>query len=70
MKYIAIVAFIAILGSLAAAFLFMMKQGSSDTLRAKRMATSLAVRVGLSVLLFCIILFAWSMGWITPTGRP
>ena len=70
MKYIAIVAFVAILGSLATAFVFMMKKSGSDTLRSKRMATSLAVRVGLSVLLFCTILLAWSMGWITPTGRP
>jgi hypothetical protein len=70
MKYIAIIAFVAILGSLGTAFVFMMRKGGSDTLRAKRMATSLAVRVGLSILLFCTILLAWSMGWITPTGRP
>ena len=40
--------------------------GSSD----KRMARALAARVALSVALFLFILFAYWMGWITPTGVP
>ena len=34
------------------------------------MATALALRVGLSILLFLCILLAWKMGWINPTGIP
>lgn len=70
MKYIVIVAFIGILGSLAAAFVFMMKKDGSNNDRAKHMARSLALRVGLSILLFTSILVAWWFGLITPTGKP
>jgi hypothetical protein len=70
MKYIVIVAFVAILGSLAAALVFMMKNDNTGKVRAKRMAFSLALRVGISVLLFASILVAWSLGYISPTGVP
>lgn len=70
MKYIVIVAFIGILGSLASAFVFMMKKDGSDNTRAKHMARSLALRVGLSILLFTSILVAWWLGLISPTGTP
>jgi hypothetical protein len=71
MKYIFVLAFIAILGSLAAALVYMMKgEGVDETLRTKRMARSLALRVAFSVLLFLGILLAWSLGYIQPTGRP
>lgn len=70
MKYIVIVAFIAILGSLVAALVFMTKKTGDQSARAKRMANSLALRVSISILLFCTILFSWWMGWILPTGRP
>ncbi|MCM2342449.1 twin transmembrane helix small protein [Rhodoferax sp.] len=70
MKYIVIVAFIGILGSLASALVFMMKKDGSDNDRAKSMAKSLALRVGLSILLFTSILAAWWLGLITPTGIP
>jgi hypothetical protein len=70
MKYIVIIAFVLILGSLASAFVFMMKKGDSDHHRAKRMVNSLTVRISISVLLFSTILLAWYFGLITPTGRP
>jgi hypothetical protein len=71
MKYIFILAFVAILGSLAAALVFMMKgEGVDEASRTKRMARSLALRVGFSVLLFLGILLAWSLGYIQPTGHP
>ena len=70
MKYIVIMVFIGILGSLAAALVFMMKKDGGDKDRAKFMAKSLALRVGLSILLFASILLAWWLGLITPTGRP
>ena len=71
MKYIFVIAFIAILGSLAAALVYMMNgEGVDESLRTKRMARSLALRVAFSVLLFLGILLAWSLGFIQPTGRP
>jgi hypothetical protein len=36
----------------------------------KRMAWALAVRVGVSVALFLLILLAWHLGWIAPKGLP
>ena len=73
MKYLVAVAFIAILASLAAAVYFMMRNGrngSDDKAQGKRMARALAVRVGLSIVLFVCILTAWKMGYIQPTGLP
>ena len=34
------------------------------------MARTLAVRVGLSGTLFLLILLAWALGWIHPSGIP
>ena len=34
------------------------------------MAKALAVRVGLSIVLFLCILVAWQLGYIQPTGLP
>jgi hypothetical protein len=34
------------------------------------MARALAVRVGLSVSVFLLVLLAWYMGWIKPSGIP
>jgi hypothetical protein len=78
MTYIVIVAFVAILGSLAAALVFMMRGGDSgaqdeDTTtapRSHRMARALAFRVGFSILLFLVVLLGYWMGWIQPTGLP
>jgi ACR3 family arsenite efflux pump ArsB len=69
MKYLVLIAFVAIIGSLGAALVFMMKGSSNATSRNKRMATSLAIRVGLSIMLFASILLAWKLGFIEPTGR-
>ncbi len=65
-------AFVGILGSLASALFFMLKHGkpgeAPDAQRAGNMMRALALRVGLSVLLFICILLAWRLGWIQPTG--
>jgi hypothetical protein len=34
------------------------------------MMRALAVRVGLSILLFAFILLSYKLGWIRPTGVP
>lgn len=70
-------AFLGIFASLASALFFMMRRGDgppgadgSDPRRARGMFWSLALRVGLSVLLFVCILLAWKLGWVQPTGLP
>jgi cytochrome bd-type quinol oxidase subunit 2 len=68
MKYLVIVGFIAILGSLGAALFFMMKGGQGTQNKSASMARALAIRVGFSILLFVCILIAWKLGYIHPTG--
>ncbi len=72
MTYIAIIGFIAILGSLVAAMFFMLKGGEKDKQagksKASNMARALAFRVGFSIVLFICILVAWKLGYIHPTG--
>lgn len=76
MKYLVIVAFIAIVGSLAAALLFMVRGGADtsndgiDVPRKHPMARALALRVGFSILLFVLVLIGYMMDWIQPTGLP
>ena len=73
MKFVIIVALIAVLGALASAGVFMLRKpddGASDKPTDKRMARALALRVALSVALFVFILLAWKMGWIVPRGIP
>lgn len=69
MKFVILIAFIGILGALGAAGFFMLRNGRASK-RGPNMARALAVRVGVSVALFLIILFCWWMGWIKPTGLP
>jgi hypothetical protein len=68
MKYLVILAFIAIIGSLATALFFMMKNNDGGKTRGQKMALALGVRVGLSILLFSSILVGWKLGYIHPTG--
>lgn len=79
MKVVIVLALLAILGALASAGLFMLKRkpdeskldpAQANAARDKRMARALALRVGLSVSLFLLILLAYQMGWIRPTGVP
>ena len=70
MTYLVAIAFLAILGSLAAALFFMMKDGTNGKAKTSGMARALAFRVGFSVLLFICILIAWKLGYIQPTGIP
>ncbi len=74
MTYLVIVAFIAIIGSLAAALVFMMRGGRPEAEgtepRKSPMARALAFRVGFSILLFVVVLLSYRMGWIHPSGLP
>ncbi len=64
MKIVIAIAFILIIGSLGSALFFVMR----DKGRSNRAVTALAMRVGLSVTLFLLLLGAYEMGWIAPTG--
>lgn len=64
MKIFVAIAFLLILGSLASALVFLMR----DKGKSNRTVQSLALRVGLSIALFIFILVAYSLGWIQPTG--
>ena len=70
MKYLVAIAFLAILGSLASALFFMMKDGTNGKAKTSNMARALAFRIGFSVLLFVCILISWKLGYIQPTGLP
>ncbi len=64
MKIFVAIAFILILGSLGSALFFLMR----DKGKTNRTVNALAMRVGLSVTLFLLLLAAYKMGWIAPTG--
>ena len=70
MKYFIGIAFIGIIGALLMAGVFMMRDGRDGKPKTGSMMRALAVRVGLSVLLFACILFSYWAGWIQPTGIP
>lgn len=73
MKILVALAFLAIIASLGSALFFMLRgssAGADDRQRGARMAWALALRVGLSIVLFLCILLAWKLGYIQPTGLP
>ncbi len=70
MKILIAIAFVAILAALAGAGLFMLRDGRDGKPKTGRMMHALALRVGLSVALFAVILLSAWMGWIQPTGIP
>ena len=72
MKIVIVVFLVLVLAALGGAGFFMLRRGSDTPSDGtdKRMARALAVRVALSVTLFLLILLAWSLGWIHPSGIP
>ena len=66
MKWIIVVAFALIIGSLASAMIFLIR----DRGRTRNTVRALGFRVGFSIALFVFILFAHWMGWIQSTGVP
>jgi len=65
-KILVIVVLFAIVGSLGSA-LFHLARGKGDS---QKMARALTVRVGLSVVLFILLMLAWRTGLISPHGVP
>jgi hypothetical protein len=71
MKWIIVLALAGVLGALGSAGLMMLRHKPGEGPLDKRMARALAIRVGLSVAIFLLVLLAYSLGWIQPTGlRP
>lgn len=70
MKIWVALAFLAIIASLGSALFFMMRCNGNDRQRSKHMVRALALRVGLSIVLFLCLLLAWRLGYIQPTGLP
>lgn len=64
MKILVAIAFLLIIGSLGSALFFLMK----DKGKSNRTVHALALRVGLSITLFVMLLIAYQLGWISPTG--
>ncbi len=70
MKYLIGLGFLGILGALGFAGVFMLRDCRDGKPRTGRMMRALALRVGLSLLLFACIMVSWWAGWIQPTGIP
>lgn len=66
MKWIIVVGFALIIGSLASAMIFLIR----DRGRTRNTVRALGFRVGFSIALFLFIVFAHWMGWIQSTGVP
>jgi len=61
MRYVVLIAFILIIGSLGSALVFLMKdKGKSD-----RTVKALALRVGFSITLFLLLMAGYYFGFIT-----
>lgn len=70
MKAVIVILLGAVLVALASAGLFMLRKSSDPGSRSPAMARALAIRVGLSISVFLLVLLAWHLGWIRPTGIP
>ena len=66
LKWVLVIAFLLIIGSLASAMVFLIR----DRGQTRNVVRALALRIGLSVLLFLTLLFSNWMGWIQSTGVP
>ncbi|MDO9315120.1 MAG: DUF2909 domain-containing protein [Burkholderiaceae bacterium] len=70
MKYLIGIAFATIIGALVYAGVSMVQDGRDGKPKSHSMMHALALRVGVSVLLFLCLLGSYLMGWIQPTGIP
>lgn len=61
MRYLVLVIFLMILASLGSALVFLVR----DRGESRRTVRALAVRVGLSLALFLLLMISYRMGWIT-----
>jgi hypothetical protein len=64
MRIFIVITFLLIVGSLASALFYLMRDKGGTN----RTVNALTVRIGLSIALFLLLLFANWMGWIQSTG--
>ena len=64
MKWIVVIAFVLIIGSMVSAMVFLIR----DRGRTRNVVRALGFRVGFSIALFLLILLAHYFGWIESTG--
>ena len=64
MRIVVILIFVGILGSLASALFYLMRDKGTSS----KTVNALTLRIGMSVALFLFLLFAHWMGWIETTG--
>jgi NADH:ubiquinone oxidoreductase subunit 6 (subunit J) len=70
MKVVSVLFLVAVVGALGAAGVQMLRKDRSDDPQGRRMARALALRVGLSIAVFLLVLLGYWMGWIKPNGIP
>lgn len=72
MKILIIALLLCVLAALAGAGVFMLRKGPGEpgAARDASMARALALRVALSIGAFLLVLLAWALGWIQPSGIP
>jgi hypothetical protein len=64
-RFLILACLLAIVLSLGSALLHLVR----DKGESRKMARALTIRVGLSVLLFVLLMVAWWLGWIQPHVR-
>ncbi|HYD55654.1 MAG TPA: twin transmembrane helix small protein [Burkholderiales bacterium] len=64
MRYVVIAVLVLIIGSLGSALFYMLRERQDP----KKMARALAIRVGLSVGLFVLLMAGWLLGLWQPGG--
>ena len=64
MRIVVVLIFVGILGSLASALFYLMRDKGSSS----KTVNALTLRIGMSVVLFLFLLFSYWMGWIEATG--
>jgi cytochrome bd-type quinol oxidase subunit 2 len=67
-KILIVVVLFGIVASLGSALFHMARNKGGDAEHSRKMARSLTIRVGLSVVLFILLMLAWYNGLITPHG--
>lgn len=65
MKLMILLLMIMIVASLASGMVYLVKAGKGDS---AKVVKALTWRIGLSLFLFCLLLVAYTMGWIAPHG--
>ena len=70
MKVVIVLFLLAVVAALASAGVLMLRGNRADDPRGAKMARALAIRVGLSVAIFLLVLLSYWRGWIQPTGIP